>query len=77
MLLRILDEDRHTVILVAHDVEEVVHLADRVIILSERPTTIQAALKVPFAHPRKVTSAEVQELRLAILRELEIETAGV
>ena len=76
-LLRILNEERHTVILVTHDVEEAVHLADRVIVLSERPATIQAMFEVPFAHPRKVTSPEVQDLRLAILRELGIETAGV
>ena len=29
-LLRILDEERHTVLLITHDVEEAIHIADRV-----------------------------------------------
>lgn len=69
-LLRILSEERHTVILVTHDVEEAIHLADRVFVLSTRPTTIQAAFEVPFPHPRDLSSREVQELRVSILREL-------
>ena len=71
-LLRILDEERHTVILITHDVEEAIHLADRIMVLSQRPTTIQATFEVPFAHPRKLSSPEAQALKEAILRELGI-----
>jgi ABC-type nitrate/sulfonate/bicarbonate transport system ATPase subunit len=69
-LLRILEEERHTVILITHDVEEAIHLADRIIVLSRRPTSIQASFDVPFAHPRKLSSPEAQRLKEAILREL-------
>jgi ABC-type nitrate/sulfonate/bicarbonate transport system ATPase subunit len=69
-LLRILDEERHTVVLITHDVEEAIHLADRIFVLSPRPARIQATFQVPFKHPRKLSSSEVQELREAILREL-------
>jgi ABC-type nitrate/sulfonate/bicarbonate transport system ATPase subunit len=72
--LRILGEERHTVMLVTHDVEEAIHLADRVIVLSERPTTIRATFHVPFPHPRKLSSPQVQELRVAILRELGVDS---
>lgn len=72
-LLRILEQERHTVLLITHDVEEAIHVADRVIVLSSRPTTIQASFVVPFAHPRKLSSAPVQALRAAILRELGVE----
>ena len=72
-LLRILTTERHTVILVTHDVEEAIHLADRVHVLSERPARIQATFEVPFAHPRRLSSPEAQQLRLAILRELGVE----
>src|SRR5580704_9900547 len=69
-LLRILEEERHTVRLITHDVEEAIHLADRILVLSPRPTRIQAMFKVDIPHPRKLTSPEVQELRVAILQEL-------
>jgi ABC-type nitrate/sulfonate/bicarbonate transport system ATPase subunit len=69
-LLRILAKERHTVLLITHDVEEALHMADRVLVLSNRPTTIQASFDVPFAHPRKISSPEIQALKDQILREL-------
>lgn len=69
-LLRILEEERHTVILITHDVEEAVHLANRIVVLAPRPTRIQAVFEVPFPHPRKVSSPECQALKDAVLREL-------
>ncbi len=69
-LLRILSEERHTVILITHDVEEALYMADRVLVLSPRPTRIQASFNVPFAHPRKLSSPELQAMKEDILREL-------
>jgi ABC-type nitrate/sulfonate/bicarbonate transport system ATPase subunit len=72
-LLRVLEEERHTVMLITHDVEEAIHLADRIMVLSPRPTRIQARFNVDLKHPRKLTSPEVQELRVAILHELGVD----
>jgi len=72
-LLRVLAEERHTVLLITHDVEEAVHLADRILVLSARPARIQASFDVPMAHPRKLSGSQVQELREAILRELGVD----
>lgn len=72
-LLRILGEEKHTVMLITHDVEEAIHLADRIMVLSPRPTKIQATFEVKLPHPRKLTSPEVQELRVAILHELGVD----
>ena len=69
-LLRILSEERHTVVLITHDVEEAVYMADRIVVLSPRPTTIQASFRVDLPHPRRIASVEAQQLREAILREL-------
>ena len=69
-LLRILQEERHTVLLITHDVEEALYLADRIIVLSARPTVIQASFTVPQAHPRKLSSPALQTLKDAILAEL-------
>ena len=48
-LLRILGEERHTVLLITHDVEEAIYMADRIMVLSPRPTTIQATLRGALA----------------------------
>ena len=69
-LRRILDEERHTVLLITHDVEEAIYLADRILVLSPRPTTIQTTFAVDLPHPRKLSSPEAQGLREAILKDL-------
>jgi ABC-type nitrate/sulfonate/bicarbonate transport system ATPase subunit len=69
-LLRILARERHTCLLVTHNVDEAVHMADRILVLSARPTTIQGVFSVPFPHPRKLASPELQDLKESILREL-------
>ena len=76
-LLRILAKERHTVMLITHDVEEAIHLADRILVLSPRPTRIQASFDVTFPHPRRLSSREAQELRVAILRELGVDHEGL
>jgi len=69
-LLRILGEERHTVLLITHDVEEALYMADRIMVLSPRPTTIQATFQVNLPHPRKLSSPQAQTLREDILKEL-------
>ena len=69
-LRRILDEERHTVLLITHDVEEAIHLADRILVLSQRPTSIQTTFHVDLPHPRKLSDPKAQALREAILKEL-------
>ena len=72
-LRRILSQEQRTCLLVTHDVEEAIQLADRILILSARPARIQAALDVPFPHPRKLSSSVVMALKEHILRELGVE----
>ena len=69
-LLRILAKEKHTVLLITHDVEEAIHLADRILVLSPRPARIQRSFDVTIPHPRRVSSPEAQALRVAILKEL-------
>jgi ABC-type nitrate/sulfonate/bicarbonate transport system ATPase subunit len=75
-LLRILAEEHHTVMLITHDVEEAIHVADRILVLAPRPTRIQASFDVPIAHPRRLTSPQAQALRVAILQELGVDHEG-
>ena len=69
-LRRILDEERHTVLLITHDVEEAIYLADRILVLSPRPTTIQTTFDVDLPHPRKLSHPEALRLREVLLKEL-------
>jgi len=75
-LLRILARERHTVLLITHDVEEAIHLADRILVLSPRPATIQATFDIDLPHPRRLAGSEVQRLRMAILEALGVDAAG-
>ena len=71
-LLRILSRERHTVLLVTHDVEEALHLADRVLLLSPRPARIQTVIDVTLPRPRLLSSPALLALKASILKELGI-----
>jgi NitT/TauT family transport system ATP-binding protein len=51
-LERIWLESRPTTVMVTHSVDEAVLLADRVLVLTERPGRVRMDARVPFARPR-------------------------
>jgi ABC-type nitrate/sulfonate/bicarbonate transport system ATPase subunit len=51
-LLRIRDDTGTTILLVTHSPEEAVYLADRVIVLSERPAAIVKTVSIELPRPR-------------------------
>ncbi len=55
-LVRIWQAEKKTILFVTHDIEEAVQLADRVIIMSRRPATIQQVVPVPLPRPRDLDS---------------------
>ena len=62
-LARALTHEPRTVVLVTHDVEEAVLLADRVVVLSPRPGRVVEQLEVALARPRRRTDTAVVALR--------------
>ncbi|MGQ9699739.1 MAG: ABC transporter ATP-binding protein [Candidatus Bipolaricaulaceae bacterium] len=56
-----------TVVLVTHDAEEAVLVADRVVVLTPRPARVAAEFSVGWAQPRARSSPAVQTARQAIL----------
>src|SRR4051794_6029484 len=69
-LAEALAREPRTVLLVTHDVEEAVVLADRIVLLSPRPGRVVATLEVPLPRPRSRTGLAVVELRERALAAL-------
>lgn len=52
-LWRLVGEDRaKTVVFITHDLDEAVLLADRIVVLSNRPANVRETITVPLPHPR-------------------------
>lgn len=69
-LQEVWQQDHKTVLFVTHNLEEAAVLADRVIVLSPRPTRIAEILKVDLSRPRNRTGLEVNQLRVYLHRAL-------
>jgi sulfonate transport system ATP-binding protein len=69
-ILRIWEAERTTVVLVTHDIEEAIYLADRVVIMSPQPGTIRNILPVSLSRPRDRTDREFVRVRKSVHEEL-------
>jgi NitT/TauT family transport system ATP-binding protein len=67
-LVRIWQSEKKTILFVTHDIEEAVQLADRVLVMSNRPATIQKIVHVDLPRPRDLDSPGYLEKRDQIFR---------
>jgi nitrate ABC transporter ATP-binding subunit len=76
VLLRLLEKDPKTTLMVTHDVDEALMLSDRVVMMTNGPEArVGEVMEVPFARPRVRTDvlehAEYYELRGRMIQFLE------
>jgi NitT/TauT family transport system ATP-binding protein len=75
-LNRLLVKRPRTVVFVTHDIEEAAQLADRVLVLSNRPASICKELIIKAARPRDPGDPEVINAMKSILDELGLHTSS-
>jgi NitT/TauT family transport system ATP-binding protein len=69
-LMALWQRERFTAFLVTHDVEEALFLAERVLVLSERPARILTEIAVDLPYPRHRGNPRFTALRQEVLGEL-------
>ncbi|GIE74297.1 hypothetical protein Aph02nite_02470 [Actinoplanes philippinensis] len=77
LLAEVQREAGTTVLLVTHDVDEALHLADRIVLLGapdDGAASVRLVLDVPGARPRDRGDAGLAALRSALLAELGVRT---
>ncbi|MFR2691077.1 MAG: hypothetical protein ACLTBV_07180 [Enterocloster bolteae] len=56
-IIRLWKELGSTVVFITHNIEEAVYLAERVLILSNKPAKIKEEVRIDLPRPRDITSA--------------------
>jgi NitT/TauT family transport system ATP-binding protein len=69
-LIRIWQSEKKTILFVTHDIEEAVQLAERVLVLSARPATIQEIVDIDLPRPRYLDSPGYLEKRDRIFQAM-------
>ena len=70
LLLRIRKENGVAAVLVTHDIDEALQVADRIVLIGGRPAHCLATWGPKRPHPRQATDPELAALRLDILKNL-------
>jgi ABC-type nitrate/sulfonate/bicarbonate transport system ATPase subunit len=69
-LQRIWVQERCTVIMVTHDIEEALYLGDRVIVMEANPGRIGEQVQLELEHPRERSHALLQTCKQRLLEHL-------
>jgi len=62
-LLKLWEQTKTTIIFITHNIEEAIYLSDRILVMTNKPTTIKTSLPNNLERPRKVSSQEFVDLR--------------
>ena len=66
-LIKVWENKENTIIFITHSVDEAVFLADRVLILTARPTKVKKEINIGLERPRDRTSNEFIGIRLSLI----------
>ncbi len=69
-VIKLQSATKSTVIFITHNIEEAVYLADKCLILSQKPTTIKEEVIIDMPHPRDVTSKKFIDYREYITNQI-------
>lgn len=74
-LVRIQTQEKTTILLVTHDIDEAVYLSDRILIMGSQPGTIFKEMTISQMKPRDRTHGDFHFYRKKILEEFELSGA--
>lgn len=76
-ILKLWQETKKTIVFVTHDLAEAITLADRVVLMTSRPSTIKSEYNIPLARPRSALETRFEpqfvELQKLIWNDLRAE----
>lgn len=62
-VVRLCKQTKTTVIFITHNIEEAVYLGDRILVLTNKPTSIKEVVTDSLPHPRDIAAPEFVEMR--------------
>jgi NitT/TauT family transport system ATP-binding protein len=74
-LLALWERTHQTVVFVTHNVDEAIYLADRMVIMSHRPSRVKEVVTIELERPRDVTSDAFNQYRRRATKSLEVEVS--
>lgn len=69
-VIKLWKELKSTVVFITHNIEEAVYLAEKVLILSNKPTNIKEEVIIDLPHPRDITDPKFIEYRNYITEQI-------
>ncbi len=71
-ILNIWKEHNMTMIMVTHDVDEAIYMSDKVVVMSARPSKVEAVVDIELPRPRARAQDTFQQYRAKILELLDL-----
>lgn len=69
-VIRLWKETGSTVLFITHNIEEAVYLAEKCMILTNKPAKVKETVKIDMPHPRDIASKKFVELREYITKQI-------